>query len=239
MDPLSFQEHVRQFIGISLTSEQLNQFERYYQLLIEWNQKMNLTAITERNEVYEKHFFDSLTPIRFFSLHDVHSLIDVGSGAGFPGIPIKICFPHFHLTILDSLNKRITFLDQVVENLKLTDVSLIHGRAEEAARRTDLREQFDVATARAVAKLPTLAEYCMPFIKEGGTFFAMKGAQVEEEVKSSQKAVKSLGGKILEVQSLLLPFEKSERNIVFILKTKPTPAKYPRKTGLPAKKPII
>lgn len=239
MDPQLFQDHVREFTGVALTSQQLDQFEQYYQLLIEWNQKMNLTAITERNEVYEKHFFDSLTPLRFFSLNEVQTLIDVGSGAGFPGIPLKICFPHLHLTILDSLNKRINFLAEVVRHLNLSDVSLIHGRAEEAGHRNELREQFDISTARAVAKLPVLAEYCLPFVKKGGIFFAMKGAQIEEEVKTSKKAVSSLGGEIREVQSLSLPFEKSERNIVFISKIKATPSKYPRKPGLPAKKPII
>lgn len=225
--------------GLVLSDEQLAQFETYYELLVEWNEKMNLTGITEKPQVYEKHFYDSITPAFYYDFTKVGSVIDVGSGAGFPGIPLKICFPALELTILDSLNKRLIFLQEVVKQLGLTHVSFVHSRAEDAGRDKKYREQFDIATARAVARMNVLAELCMPFVKPGGSFLVMKGSNVEEELTEGKKAIKVLGGKTEKVETFDLPEEQSERNIVMIRKQQKTPGTYPRKAGTPSKKPII
>jgi 16S rRNA (guanine527-N7)-methyltransferase len=225
--------------GIVLSEEQLQQFEMYYELLVEWNEKMNLTGITEKPQVYEKHFYDSITPAFYYDFSKVESVIDVGSGAGFPGIPLKICFPSLKLTILDSLNKRLLFLQEVTKQLDLQNVSFVHSRAEDAGRDKNYREQFDLATARAVARMNVLSEFCLPFVKPGGAFLVMKGANIEEELNEGKKAIKTLGGKTEKVETLFLPEEQAERNIVIIRKQQKTPVTYPRKAGTPAKKPIV
>ncbi|MFD2672209.1 16S rRNA (guanine(527)-N(7))-methyltransferase RsmG [Marinicrinis sediminis] len=223
---------------IPLTAEQLAQFERYYELLVEWNEKMNLTGITERADVYEKHFYDSLTLAFHVPVQQLESIIDVGSGAGFPGIPLKIAFPHLKLTILDSLNKRISFLTEVSEQLGLDGVTCIHGRAEEWGRNKAHREQYDLACARAVAKLNVLNEFCLPFVKVKGYFAAMKGMHSEEEITQAAHSLKVLGGVVEKQPSLTLPVEQSSRHIVLIQKLKATPNKYPRKPGTPLKQPL-
>jgi len=237
MTPQFFQQLLAEK-GISLSSEQLQQFEQYYQLLIEWNEKMNLTGITEKNQVYEKHFYDSVTPAFYFDFSSVKSVIDVGSGAGFPGIPLKICYPHLQLTILDSLKKRLTFLQEVINELRLKQVNLVHSRAEDGGQNLLYREKYDLVTARAVARLSVLSEFCLPFTRVGGTFLVMKGAQCEEEISEAKKAISILGGKIQNIHRFILPIEQSERNIIQILKEKKTPKSYPRKAGIPAKNPI-
>ncbi len=205
--------------GISLTDQQNEQFQLYFKLLVEWNEKMNLTGITEEEAVYEKHFYDSLSLTFFKDFNQIKSIADIGSGAGFPSLPIKIAFPHLKVTIVDSLNKRILFLQHVVEQLGLTDVSCIHGRAEDVARQADHRDKYDLATARAVARLASLNELCLPFVKKGGHFASMKGASPQEEVDESVKSLKELRGKVEAVFNMALPFEQSERHIVMIKKT--------------------
>ncbi|WNB92090.1 16S rRNA (guanine(527)-N(7))-methyltransferase RsmG [Bacillus sp. NEB1478] len=224
--------------GIVLSEQQLKQFETYYELLVEWNEKMNLTAITEKEEVYLKHFYDSVTAGFHFNFQQDITVCDVGAGAGFPAIPLKICFPEIRLTVVDSLNKRIGFLQHVVNELGLKHVTMHHDRAETFAHRPEFREQFDLVMARAVARLSVLSELCLPLVKKNGHFLAMKGANLPEEVKDGEKAVKLLGGKIKDVHSFLLPIEESERNIVIIDKVKETPKKFPRKPGTPNKSPI-
>ncbi|NGQ96078.1 16S rRNA (guanine(527)-N(7))-methyltransferase RsmG [Brevibacillus sp. SYP-B805] len=225
--------------GIVLTAEQRDQFDRYFRLLVEWNEKMNLTAITEEGQVYTKHFYDSITPAFYFSFADVASVADIGGGAGFPSIPLKICFPHLQMTIIDSLNKRMTFLEHVSKELGLTGVRPLHGRAEDMGQQAGLRESFDVVIARAVARLNVLAEYCIPFARVGGHFIAMKGADISPELNEAKKAIKTLGGKTSKVESFQLMEEAGERNIVIIAKTEATPKAYPRKAGTPAKKPLM
>ena len=225
-------------LGIRLTDVQKRQFDRYYELLIEWNRVMNLTGITEYDEVNLKHFTDSLTIVRIKSMEDVSTLIDVGTGAGFPGIPVKIAFPHIKVTLLDSLNKRIKFLNQVVEELDLEDVVTLHGRAEDYAKKEEYREQFDLCASRAVANLSTLSEYCLPFIKKGGCFVSYKSADSDEEIQQSEKALDILGGKIEKVDKFVLPGSDMGRALVMIKKVKNTPRKYPRKAGVPSKEPL-
>jgi 16S rRNA (guanine527-N7)-methyltransferase len=224
--------------GIELSEQQLKQFETYYELLVEWNEKMNLTAITDKEEVYLKHFYDSVTAGFYYNFHQPITVCDVGAGAGFPAIPLKICFPEIRLTVVDSLNKRIGFLQHVVKELGLEHVTMHHDRAETFAHRPEFREQFDLVMARAVARLSVLAELCLPLVKKKGHFLAMKGANLPEEVKDGEKAVTLLGGKIRDIHSFLLPIEESERNIVIIDKIKETPKKFPRKPGTPNKSPI-
>ena len=225
---------------IYLTEEQLHQFEVYYQTLIHWNEKMNLTAITEKGDVYLKHFYDSLTIVREFPLllTENFTVCDVGAGAGFPSIPLKIAFPYIQVSIVDSLKKRINFLEELVKTLKLTDVHLYHDRAEIFGQIPQHRERYDLVTARAVAKMSILSEFCLPLVKPSGYFIALKGASGEEELEEGKKAIRTLGGNISGVQSFLLPFENSERTIIHIHKTKPTPKKYPRKPGIPVKNPL-
>ena len=224
--------------GIDLAPSQLAQFDVYYRLLVEWNNRMNLTAITAEGEVYLKHFFDSVTPAFYFPFADVTSVADIGAGAGFPSLPLKICFPHLQVTIVDSLQKRISFLDHLVQELGLTGVTAVHARAEDAGQKPQLRESFDLVTGRAVARLNVLAEYCLPFVKVKGHFLAMKGANITMELHEAEKAIKLLGGKTSRVESFALPGEAGERNLVIVEKVAATPKQYPRKAGIPAKKPL-
>jgi len=225
--------------GIALSTGQQEQFDAYFRMLVEWNEKMNLTAITEEGQVYTKHFYDSVTPAFYFPFDQVQTTVDIGGGAGFPSIPLKICFPHLQMTIIDSLNKRITFLEHVANELGLTGVRPVHGRAEERGQEPAFRESFDLVIARAVARLNVLSEYCLPFAKVGGTFIAMKGADISPELNEAKKAIKTLGGKTRKVETFQLVEDAGERNIVIIDKAEPTPKSYPRKAGTPAKKPLV
>jgi 16S rRNA (guanine527-N7)-methyltransferase len=224
--------------GIDLTPQQLEQFEIYYQTLVEWNEKMNLTAITEKGEVYLKHFYDSISAAFYFDFSKPIQLCDVGAGAGFPSIPLKIVFPSIELTIVDSLNKRITFLNHLASQLKLNHVHFIHDRAETFGINPNYREKYDVVTARAVARMSVLSELCLPLAKQGGTFIAMKAAHAREELEQGKKAIALLGGLVEDTFTFTLPIEESERNIIVIKKTKSTPKKYPRKPGTPNKIPL-
>lgn len=225
-------------LGIRLTDLQKKQFDRYYEILIEWNRVMNLTGITEYDEVNLKHFTDSLTIVRIKNMKDISALIDIGTGAGFPGIPIKIAFPQIRVTLLDSLNKRVKFLNHVIEELKLNDVTALHGRAEDYAKKQEYREQFDMCASRAVANLSTLAEYCLPFVKKGGCFVSYKSAESDDEIKMSENALEILGGKLEFIDKFTLPDSDMGRALVSINKIKNTPKKYPRKAGVPSKEPL-
>lgn len=239
MDELQFTEMIAQNWQIDLTDKQLEQFDRYYDLLTTWNGKINLTAITDQSEVYEKHFYDSLSLTAVMDLSQVLTIMDVGAGAGFPSIPLKIVFPHLKVTIVDSLNKRITFLKELSDDLGLEDVTLIHQRAEDAGQDPLLRERFDLVTARAVARLNVLAELCLPFARVSGHFAALKGAKAQEEELMAQKAITVLGGKVVKSVSLTLPSDHSDRDIILIEKVKKTPRKYPRQAGKPNRNPIV
>ena len=225
-------------LGIKQDQNQLERFHKFYQLLIEWNKVMNLTGITEYEDVVEKHFVDSLSIIKAIDLSRIHTVIDVGTGAGFPGIPLKIAFPHLRVVLLDSLNKRIKFLDEVISQLGLTEIRTIHGRAEEYARKEEYREQFDLCVSRAVANLSTLSEYCLPYIQVGGIFIPYKSGEIDDEVEQSKKAVRILGGNIKEVMKFELPGTDIHRSFVLIHKEQHTQKKYPRKAGIPAKEPL-
>jgi len=225
-------------IGIELNSGQLEKLDKYYELLIEWNKVMNLTGITEYEEVMEKHFVDSLELVKVCDLNDIHTLIDVGTGAGFPGIPLKIAFPHIRVTLLDSLNKRIKFLNHVINELELKDVCTIHGRAEDYARQEEYRESYDLGVSRAVANLATLSEYCLPYVRTGGLFISYKSGDIDEEIKDSEKAVQVLSGRVEDVVKFQLPGTDIHRSFVKINKVKKCSMKYPRKAGLPGKEPI-
>lgn len=227
-------------IGIILTEKQIAQFQTYYDRLIETNKVMNLTAITELEEVISKHFIDSLLLIQAYP--DIAGqklkVLDLGTGAGFPGIPLKIAFPSLQITLMDSLNKRVKFLKSVIDELKLCDIEAVHGRAEEAARNTTYREQFDLCVSRAVANLATLSEYTLPFVKIGGMCIPYKAAGVEEEVDTAKKAIQILGGKLTTVKKVALPETEIERSFILIDKVKKTPKTYPRKPGTASKEPI-
>lgn len=225
-------------LGIKQDQNQLERFHKFYQLLIEWNKVMNLTGITEYEDVVEKHFVDSLSIIKAIDLSRIHTVIDVGTGAGFPGIPLKIAFPHLRVVLLDSLNKRIKFLDEVISQLGLTEIRTIHGRAEEYARKEEYREQFDLCVSRAVANLSTLSEYCLPYIQVGGMFVPYKSGEIDDEVEQSKKAVRILGGNIKDVMKFELPGTDIHRSFVLIHKEQHTQKKYPRKAGIPAKEPL-
>lgn len=225
--------------GIELTDRQLEQFELYYRELVAWNEKMNLTAITDREQVYMKHFYDSVTPSFFLPFKRDASIVDVGSGAGFPGIPLKIVFPHLRLTIVDSLNKRIRFLEHVVDLLELKHVSCVHARAEDAGRKPELRDKFDYAAARAVARLNVLVELCLPFVATGGLFMAMKGMAAADERVEAGFSLAQLNGKLEQTYSFELPRQLGERHIITVRKTGATPRLYPRKAGLPGKQPLV
>lgn len=236
MTPEEFQAELKKQ-GIMLSSRQLEQFVVYYHLLVEWNQKMNLTAITEPQEVYLKHFYDSITLAFSDSFEPRGSLCDVGSGAGFPSLPLKIIFPELEITIVDSLNKRITFLTNLVDALQLDNVHLYHDRAETFGQNRKFRESFDFVTARAVARLNVLTELCLPLVKKNGYFFALKAAKSEEELTEAQKVIALIGGKMVHGEDVSLP-NGDTRHIITVQKKKETPKKYPRKPGLPNKQPI-
>ncbi|MED5224371.1 MULTISPECIES: 16S rRNA (guanine(527)-N(7))-methyltransferase RsmG [Bacillus] len=224
--------------GITLSPVQLEQFETYFRMLVEWNERMNLTSITEKEEVYLKHFYDSISAAFFIDFHKVTTICDIGAGAGFPSIPLKICFPHLHVTIVDSLQKRITFLNELAKGLNLQDTTFYHDRAETFGQRKEKRESYDLVTARAVARLSVLSELCLPLVKKEGLFVALKASAADEEMQAGKKAVTVLGGEVVEKHSFVLPLEESERNIIVIEKKKQTPKKYPRKPGTPNKSPI-
>ncbi len=223
--------------GISLTDNQINQFMKYYELLIEWNKVMNLTAIIDFREVIIKHFLDSLSLVKVLRPND-EKLIDIGTGAGFPGIPLKIVFPNMNITLLDSLNKRINFLEEVIQALGLNNIKAIHGRAEDFGRDKNYREQYDLCVSRAVAKLPTLSEYCLPYVKAGGFFIPYKSGQSVEEIKEGEHALNILGATIEQVKEFYLPETDIERMLIVIHKKNKTPLKYPRNAGKPSKEPL-
>jgi len=224
--------------GINLSQDQHADFEKYYNLLIAWNEKINLTAITQPDEVAVKHMIDSLTCLDNAYFPSGCTVIDVGTGAGFPGLPLKIFRPDIKLTLLDSLNKRLNFLQEVVDQLDLNEVKLIHSRAEDGGRAGALREKHHVAVSRAVARLNVLCEYCLPFVEVGGAFVALKGAKFALEVDDAKKAVKILGGEIAAVKEVKLPGLEDARAVVYIKKVANTPSQYPRRSGLPEKKPL-
>ncbi len=223
-------------MNICLDLSQLNQFALFYEMLLEKNKVMNLTAITEFDAVMEKHFLDSLSLARIISLKKGDTLIDVGTGAGFPGIPLKIAFPDVKITLVDSLNKRVLFLKEVVDALKLAHIDVIHARAEDLAGKADFRQQYDYAVSRAVANLSTLSEYCLPFVRVGGKFISYKSVTVDEEAASAQHAIALLGGRIQSLEKFEVG--ENQRAFVVIEKGKNTPRKYPRKAGIPAKEPL-
>lgn len=227
-------------INISLSEKQVEQFIIYYEMLVEKNKVMNLTAITEYEDVVVKHFVDSVLLNQIIDLNEVKSVIDVGTGAGFPGIPLKIVFPHLKITLLDSLNKRINFLKEVVDRLKLENVECIHGRAEDFGHNEDYRENFDLCVSRAVANLSTLSEYCVPFIKVNGMFISYKSANLDEELNNSENAIKILGCSISDNKSVILPgtSDNTVRKFIVIKKGNKLSKKYPRKAGLPSKEPL-
>ncbi len=228
-------------MGIRDTAKFDKIFSTYYELLIQWNEKMNLTAITEQSEVYCKHFLDSIAVCQTSAgrrLTEKARMIDIGTGAGFPGIPLKIIFPELEVTLLDSLNKRVHFLDEVIDTLQLSNIVALHSRAEDAAKNDKYREQYDICVSRAVANLATLAEYCLPFVAEGGLFIAYKSGAVEEELAAAKKAIQLLGGRKIAVEKMVLPDTDIERSFVLIEKGAKTPVKYPRKAGLPSKEPL-
>lgn len=223
-------------ISIEFSNIQIERFYKYMNLLIEWNEKINLTAITEPKEIIIKHFIDSLTVLK--DIKGKNTLVDVGTGAGFPGIPLKMMDEEIKITLLDSLNKRINFLNEVINQLDLKNIETIHSRVEDAGKNKKYRERFDIATARAVANLATLSEYMLPLVKVGGKSICMKGSEVSEELQNSKKAISILGGEIENIDNFQLPKSDMMRNIVIIKKVKNTPNKYPRKPGTPSKEPI-
>lgn len=243
MNNKNFLEENLKELDITLSSKQFDQFDLYYNLLIEKNKVMNLTSIVDYNEVVIKHFVDSLSLVRIFNLNTDFSIIDVGTGAGFPGIPLKIVFPHLNIVLLDSLKKRIKFLDDVIDQLQLNDsntslIETIHSRAEDIAHKEKYREKFDLCVSRAVAKLSTLSEYCLPFVKLGGSFVSYKAGNVQEELEEADKAIKTLGGSIIKVDSFQLPNTDMDRKLIRIDKISFTPKKFPRSAGTPKREPI-
>ena len=225
-------------MGVLLEQHQLEQFLNYQNLLLQWNEKMNLTAITEKRDVILKHFADCVSIVSEISFEKYASVIDVGTGAGFPGIPLKIVCPSIHMTLLDSLQKIIYFLEEVIAKLSLKNIKCIHSRAEDSGRDIQYREQYDYCVSRAVANLAALSEYCLPFIKIGGMFVALKGKDAEKEVEQSQKAIKALGGEITELKQISIPYTDLQHKIVLIKKVGQTPKQYPRKAGKVLKNPI-
>lgn len=225
-------------LEITLTEKQIEQFLIYYEMLVEWNEFMNLTAITEYDEVMKKHFIDSISLIKAYDVTKSAKVIDVGTGAGFPGLALKIAYPNLQVTLLDSLNKRIQFLNEVIDKLQLDGVETIHGRAEDFAKAGKLRETFDLCVSRAVANLSTLSEYCLPFVKVGGQFISYKSEKITEEMSAAENAIKLLGGKVKDQVEFTLPESDIYRNLFVIEKVKETPKKFPRKAGLPSKEPL-
>lgn len=225
-------------LGITLTDRQIDQFMIYYEYLIEKNKVMNLTGITEFNEVMVKHFVDSLTLVKAVNPEKISTMLDLGTGAGFPGVPLKIAFPHIKVVLLDSLNKRIKFLQEIIEKCRFEEITAIHGRAEDFARHAEYRESFDVCVSRAVANLSSLSEYCLPYVRVGGTFLSYKSENIDIELKEAERAIKLLGGKRRDVIRFQLPESDIDRSLVVIEKERNTPEKYPRKAGMPGKEPL-
>ena len=228
-----------QELEIQLEQSQMDAFLQYYELLVEWNSFMNLTAITEFKEVCIKHFLDSLSLIKVMDCCQEVKVIDIGTGAGFPGIPLKIAFPKLKITLLDSLGKRVKFLNEVIDKLGLKDIEAIHGRAEDYAKPTALRESYDLCVSRAVANLATLSEYCLPYVKVGGKFISYKSEKIVEEKQQAANAIRLLGGEIDSQNEFTLPLSDIYRNLFVIRKVKKTPTKYPRKAGTPQKTPLV
>lgn len=249
MERKSFVELLEK-ISVQLSNDKLDRLDKYYEILVEWNKFMNLTGITEYSEVLVKHFADSIALNKAITdlsggKYDLckcrsneYSCIDVGTGAGFPGLPLKIAFEGLNITLLDSLNKRVKFLNEVITSLELENICTIHARAEDGARNPHLREQFDIGVSRAVANLSTLCEYVLPFVKVGGYFVAYKSGEIEEEAGAASNAIKLLGGEVVNTYKFTIPDTDIERSFVFVKKVKPTSKKYPRKSGLPAKEPL-
>ena len=233
----SFEKDLEE-LNINLEKRQICHFLQYYELLVEWNSFMNLTAITDFYEVIKKHFIDSLSLVKAIDLSKNYSVIDIGTGAGFPGIPLKIAFPNLEITLLDSLNKRIKFLNEVIEKLGLENIETIHGRAEDFAKDKNYRQSYDLCVSRAVANLSTLSEYCLPYVKTGGKFISYKSEKITDEMNAAKKAISILGGNISGQVDFNLPDSDIYRNLFIIEKIKDTPMKYPRKAGLPSKEPI-
>lgn len=237
MNPTTFAQSLEEK-DIFLSNQQLQQFAVYYETLVEWNEKINLTAITEEQDVYLKHFYDSITASFYYDFTKELHICDVGAGAGFPSIPLKICFPSLKITIVDSLKKRIGFLNELASKLELKNVAFYHDRAETFGKNRDFRESFDIVTARAVARMSVLSELCLPLVRKNGVLIAMKGAQGEEELNVAGNAIQLLGGEVQDVHKFMLPKEESERSIIIIQKRRKTPKKYPRKPGTPNKDPL-
>ncbi len=227
-----------EMLSVEVDRKKIDQFNQFYDLIVEWNKVMNLTTITDYKDVVEKHFLDSLSIERILKLDDIKAVMDVGTGAGFPGMPLKIIYPDLKITLLDSLNKRVRFLNEVIRQLELKNIDAIHGRAEDIGKNENYREKYDLCVSRAVANLATLSEYCMPFVKVGGVFVSYKSGDIDEEVLKSKKAISLFGGKIDEVVKFQLPGTDINRAFVKIKKIKGTPKKYPRKSGIPSKEPL-
>ncbi len=225
-------------LNIKLSEDQVGQFLTFYEMLIEKNKVMNLTTITEFQDVVQKHFIDSLSICLKVDLNQNIQILDLGTGAGFPGIPLKIAFPELNIVLIDSLNKRIIFLQEVISKLQLKKITAVHGRAEELARKPQYREQFDYCVSRAVAHLSSLSEYCIPFVKQGGMFISYKAGEIDEEVFQAKKAMHVLGGSIVNIDKFSLPGTDLSRTLIFIKKEQRTPKSYPRKAGTPARNPI-
>ena len=226
-------------MGISLTEEQTEQFMLYYEKLIEVNRVMNLTAITEFEDVMRKHFLDSLTLVKAADIKNVKRVLDLGTGAGFPGIPLKIAFPDTEFVLLDSLNKRVKFLYDIIELCRLKKIQAVHGRAEELAGKKEYRESFDLCVSRAVANLSSLSEYCLPYVEKGGLFVSYKSGNIQEELETAGYAIQILGGRIKGTVKFKLPGSDMDRSLVVIEKIKETPARYPRRAGIPSKEPLM
>ena len=223
--------------NIDITDDQLSKFNRYYNLLISWNKKINLTSVTDEDEVLVKHFLDSIALLQYVDPSD-KKLIDIGTGAGFPGIPIKIMCPKCEITLLDSLNKRINFLNEVINDLDLSGIFTIHGRSEDLGSNIQFRGKFDICVSRAVANLSTLSEYCLPFVNNNGVFISYKSGNVYDEIQNADNAISILGGSLSGVKEFMLPESDIERTLIMIKKTDNTPIKFPRKAGIPSKKPL-
>ncbi len=226
-------------LNITMNNEQAEKFIIYMELLLEYNKHINLTAITDKEEIIIKHFLDSLIPMSILNFKDNKNVIDIGTGAGFPSIPLKIMLPNVNFVLLDSLNKRINFLNEVIKTLNLKNIKTVHGRSEDYGQNDMYREKFDFAVSRAVANLTVLSEFCLPFVKVGGNLLALKGKGAKKEVNESLYAINTLGGKILNVEKVELPYTSIQREIVFINKISETPKKYPRKAGKVTKKPLM
>ena len=238
MNPKSLLLESAQALGIALSEAQTDQFMQYLSLLLEWNEKMNLTAITDPVEVVQKHFIDCISVLPHLDLQGGETMIDVGTGAGFPGVPLKIASPALQVTLLDALQKRLTFLDTLTQSLDLYDVTLVHSRAEDGGQNPDLREQFDLCVSRAVANLAVLLEYCLPFVKVGGKLAALKGPDATQEIEQAQNALQIVGGKVTAVIPITIPHTDLQHQLVLVEKIAPTPQRYPRKAGKISKKPL-